>query len=214
MKHLFRSLLVASLLLAYSASGWAFTVDFTDGVFTEITTSSQPGQPVVMGELAGGVNFTFTGLNNLVGASRIMPTGDGLRLGGGGGSTIQFLLEVDTDVTFNAYSTNTGGFFLGNAAFNVVDVTGVPVDMSLGNSLAQQVADHTLASGPLALLSGGAYRFDILNIGAGVQSFLATMDFDVTQDSSGAVPLSATLPLILVGVFAFALASAKRRQTA
>ncbi len=196
---------LALFLFALSVPAGAVPVDFTDGVFNTIVNSGINDEPVVFTETADGVTFTFESTLNLVGVERFLGIrpgviGNGLHLGGGGGSTLLFTLVVDQAVSLNSYSTDTGGTFLNSP---VLDITGPGVS-SLGNGLAQGNAANAFAGGPLLLEAGALYTFDVQNTGAAVQAFVAS--FDVT---AVAAPEPA---LAWLGLGLAALAARSRRR--
>lgn len=192
--------LVAMAALAAILSpglGVAATIDFTDGIFNTVQDSGIDDEPVIFTETADGVTFTFESTLNLVGTERFLgirpsETANGLHLGGGGGSTIELTLRVDSDAILQSYSTDTGGFFLGNAT---MDIWGGSIS-SIGNSLFQGLAVNTFVDGPLVLMAGITYTFDIQNTGAGVQSFIDS--FEVTRIAP--IPLPGALGLFLPGI--------------
>jgi len=190
--------------------GKAAVIDFTDGIFSTIVDSGINNEPVIFEELADGVTFTLESTLNLVGTERflgIRPSvpSNGLHLGGGGGSTIEFTLLVDHDVTLDSYSTDTGGAFLGMATFDVVGGT----ISSLGNSLAQGLASETFATGPLALTANTLYTFNIQNTGAGVQSFVDSISFT----ANASVPLPGSLSMFALGLLGLRRVAAKTSVT-
>lgn len=192
---------ITFLLLSALALGnaRAETVDLTDGLFTEIELAMAGGTPLVVprvfAETAGGVVFTFTATNNLVGVPRfndLTSTGLGIQLGGGGGSVIEFTLATSADVTLDSYSTVSSGFFIGMPppTFNI---SGGSI-VSTGNALTEDIAAIVFAGAPLLFEAGTIYTFGIENTGAAVQAFLGGIEFTV-------VPLPAPALLLASGVF-------------
>lgn len=157
--------------------------------------------PVFAGitEVSDGVTFTILSTNNLVGGNRILGSGgtmsNGLHVGGGGGSTLQFTISADMDVNLQSYGLSSGGFFLGTPTLDVLTST--------GNALTPQGATVNFAGGPIALSAGTAVTFDVQNTGAAVQSFIGSFDFEKAT-TAPVVPLPAGMPLMLAGLAAFA----------
>ena len=190
---------ITFLLLSALALGnaRAETVDLTDGLFTEIELAMAGGTPLdvprVFSETAGGVVFTFSATNNLVGVPRfndLTSTGLGIQLGGGGGSVIEFTLATSAPVTLDSYSTVSSGFFLGAPTFNI---SGGSI-VSNGNALTEDIPANVFAGAPLLFEAGTIYTFGIENTGAAVQAFLGGIEFTV-------VPLPAPALLLASGVF-------------
>ncbi|MEM6760745.1 MAG: VPLPA-CTERM sorting domain-containing protein [Pseudomonadota bacterium] len=209
-------LAAASAVALTSGGASALTLDFTDGVFG----TSNPAAFGVAGfqtisETAGGVTFSLTATNNLVGTTRWLNSAgslsNGLQLGGGGGSVVAFDLVVDTDVTLDSYALTDVFGFLGTPDFDILDGATL---LSEDNALSPRGASGlSFDNGPIALTAGTTYSFDINNTGSAVQTFLASIDFSLTEPprpTPGAVPLPAGLPLLLAGLGAFAWM--RRRQ--
>ena len=84
-------------------------INFSDGVFTTLTNSGINDAPVDFTETVDGVTFTLESTLNLVGIERFLnltSPSNGLQVGGGGGSTIEFTFQSDQDVTLSSYSTD------------------------------------------------------------------------------------------------------------
>ncbi len=202
-----KAILSAILFTASASMSQAGTIDFTDGVFDVVTASSQVGNPEALSEEAAGVTFTFTALDNLVGADRMFPSATGLTFGGGGGSTIQFSLTADADVTLSGFATNQASAAFTDPTF---DVMLNAVTVSSGN-----VGDGTsalFASGPLSLSLGDTLVFGITNPGAITQASLSSIDFDLVTTSASAVPLPASMSFLLAGLAGLGWQSRKRRN--
>lgn len=185
--------------IAQSAS-----VDLTDGTFGVVGVDSD-----TITETSAGVTFTLQSTDNLVGAPRWigLPGGDllnGLQVGGGGGSTIEFTFTVDQDVTLTGYGTNqSAGFALGAPIFDVLDGATVllddalindPTSTNISNSAGEN--DIVVSGLSIALIAGTSYTFDINDGGAAVQGFFTSFEFDV---NSAAIPVPAALPLAATG---------------
>ena len=133
---------------------------------------------MVFRETVEGITLTFTAIDNLVGGPRFIGVAEGnspingLQLGGGGGSTLEFTLRTDKGVRLNSYSTDTGGSFLNEPTFNVVG-GGV---LSNGNSLDEGNPAHLFVGGPLVLDAGQTVTFSINGPSAVVQAFVASLD--------------------------------------
>ena len=187
----------------------ADVVDFTDGVFTTLLDSGINSEPVIFSESITGATLTFESTLNLVGIERFTGTrpgiaSTGLRLGGGGGSTIEFTVTPSADVIFESYSTTSGvGLFLNPAMF---DLTGPGVN-SLGNSLEFGNPANLLNGSPdgLLLTGGETYIATIQAGGAASQAFIGS--FEVTAVS---VPEPASA--VLIPMVAATIAVRRRRR--
>ena len=208
-------LAAAATLTAMTTMAQAATVDLTDGVFANPTTD-------VITETSDGVTFTFTATDNQTGGARWLnvTAGDfanGLQLGGGGGSTIEFTLVVSDDIELNGYGTNQGGgFALAAPTFDLFDgATSLLADQPINNAASTNIFNASgenivLASGlSIALTAGTAYTFDINDNGAAVQGFLTSLEFSTPVSN---VPVPAALPLALTTIGAFAFVSRRRRD--
>jgi len=206
-------LLIAALFVASSlGAATASTVDLTDGIYTTVSTHGATGDPVVFTELSDGVTFTFTALANLTGGARFSNFDDdiGMVLGGAGGSTIQFGLSVSSDITLNGYESEHPNL---NLPYMDVYAGSIAVAnlLSEDNALVDTAGVAAFDSGPLSLLSGTTYIFDINNSGPAKSSRLTALDFTGSVTS---VPLPATLPLMLSGLAGIGLAFRRRKGVA
>lgn len=182
-------------------SGWltsqsvsAGVIDFGDGDFTPISNSGT-GDAVSFSETSNGVTLTFTATDNLVGGDRFigMQVGNvinGLHLGGGGGSTLEFTVSSDSLVTLDSYTTSAGGFFLGGAGFNVAG----PGVNSVGNLIGANDINSAFASGPLLLQPNQDYTFTVTPVGSAVQSYVSSFTVSAVPEPSSACVL------MLVGI--------------
>ena len=211
-------ILLAAAALATTNAAHALTLDLTDGVFTTVTPSIIPGDPVVFSDTAGGVTFTFTATNNLVGVNRfISGLGDnfsnGIVFGGGGGSTISFDFTVDTEIEVTGYRGFDQTFLTGvNATLREGATTldsGVAFN-SDGNSAADAALEAFAGGASFLLSAGTVYSVDVNNASPVTQSFLTGIEFDLIN-SPPAVPLPAGLPLLLAGLGSFAWLRRKAR---
>ena len=180
-------------------------INFSDGVFTTLTNSGINDAPVDFTETVDGVTFTLESTLNLVGTERFLnltSPSNGLQVGGGGGSTIEFTFQSDQDVTLSSYSTDiTPLLFLGDPTF---DVTGAGVS-SVGNSLARGNPANLFSDGPLVLDADELYTFEIQNGGAAAQAFISSITFTTT-----AVPEPSGIALL--GGIGLAILSRRRRN--
>ncbi|MEM7252028.1 MAG: VPLPA-CTERM sorting domain-containing protein [Pseudomonadota bacterium] len=188
------------------SSAQADPVNFVDGNFNLIATGGPGAEARIFSETVGGSILTLEATLNLVGAERFLNMvlgnpNNGLHLGGGGGSTLEFTVTPSTDVILNSYSTVSSGFFLGTPT---LDITGPGVS-SLGNSLAGGNPSNALTGGPLSLEAGETYLFDVQGTGASVQTFIS--EFDITP-----VPLPAAA-WMLAGAMLSLVAVRRRRKT-
>ena len=187
------TLAIMMTCLFFCAQTNAATMDLTDMDFNILV----PGTvgPNSFSETAGGVVFTFTAVDNFVGGPefRNYGNGNGLQLGGGGGTTIEFTLSASQDVELTQYSFNdAGGFPLGNAEFDIIDGM---TTLSAGNSLdSMMMGTVAFNSAPVSMTAGTDYTFDINNFGAAVQGFITSVEFNV-------VPEPSSLVFLLAGLF-------------
>jgi hypothetical protein len=159
-----------------------------------ITNSGISDFPTVFSESVLGATVTFESTANLAGVRRFVGlqqgvTSNGLHLAGGGGSTLEFTVSSNTDILLESYSTDTGGFFVGDAT---LDIVGLGVS-SLGNSLDQGVAENLLAGGPVTLLAGEIYTFEIQDGGAVDQAFISEFSFKAIPEPGSACVLLFTI---------------------
>lgn len=201
---------VAMSATCFTSAASATTIDFLDGVFTGSGAVSTGFTQIQ--EVADGVTFTFVATQNQSGGARFL-TGssglidNGLHLGGGGGSTIEFEFSVSEDVTLTGYSSNTGGgFALQDPTFDLLDGATILVDDAVlrdptsTNIFNTSGENDVVVTGlSVALRAGSTYIFDVDNTGAGTQSFLTALEFD-TASPVAPVPLPAGLPLLLAGL--------------
>ena len=199
---------------AASASTVSGSIDFTDGVFSNVSYSFA-GPINGFDEVANGVTFSFatTGQFRQIGPYRdggFVPADPSLAFGGGGGNTREFTLTVDQDVMLTSF-TGSGQTFITSPVF---DVTGAGV-ASVGNDFSVEgffpgpVGTESFEGGPLNLLAGETYTFTTTNSGSTTSGRFTAFAF-TTQMAP--VPLPATAPLLLA---AFAgLAFARRRRAA
>lgn len=199
------SALVVGLLTAGAAT--AGTIDFQDGNFV----ASDPGlngKNAIVERIADGVNFTFTALVNSIGGvgwngtlgGGAMP--NGLHVGGGGNSTVQFSMTADADITLNSYTLADVFGFLGNATMDVLNGATM---LSEDNALVPRGATFNFADGPIAMAANTTYTFDINETGFAVQSYIGSFDFTkvtTTMPNDPVVPLPAGLPLLMAGLAA------------
>ena len=200
---------LAAAVLATSAQ--AVTVDLTDGDFTTVTGTIIPGDPLVFTETAGGVTFTFTALNNLVGVTRFLSGAgddfsDGIVFGGGGGSSTQFSISSSQDVSVTSYSGRNSRFLvnprLSVSAGGSTLVSGRPFTSDADSS-------YSLPNALGNLLANVDYTLTVTNAGSTTQGFLTGFEFEPV---SAAVPLPASLPLLLAGLGGIAVMRRRRRS--
>jgi len=196
-----RKQLAACLFTLTMGSAQAATVDLADGMFTPIPETAL-GDPEIFSETIDGVTFTFSATKNFGGTPRfnnLTTAGIGLHVGGGGGSVLEFTLEVDAAVTLDSYSTVSTGFFLGSPTFGIN-----------GNNVASTTnplpgePTNLFDGGPLLLDAGTLYTFNIENPGEAVQGFIAGIDFTTV------VPLPA--PIILLASGLLGVCARRRRR--
>ncbi len=206
MKTLYVYAAVAALCCGISAQ--AATLDLTNRNFdSEVTRTFTES----------GIDFTFTATDNFVGGPRLLGGDNGIQVGGGGGSSIEFSLAVSDDVTLTGYGTNEAtGFSLASPIFDLLDGATVllndalinnPASTNIFNSSGENVVDVSGLS--IALNAGTTYTFDINNIGAAVQGFITSLDFEVAD--AAPIPVPAGLPMLAAGIGVFAW---MRRKTA
>jgi len=198
--------LAVSVAMVFGARAQADVVNFTDGNFTVITPSGIGNAPTVFSETVLGATLTFESTVNLVGTERFLGleqgmTSNGLHLGGGGGSTLQFTVSSDQDIQFLSYATDGGGGFLGDRTF---DISGLGAS-SIGNSLAPGNPTNLVAGGPITLLANEVYTFDIQNGGAADQAFISSFDVQA------AVPEPGSASILLMTVLGTRLMRRRRK---
>jgi len=192
--------LAIAAALAFGADAQADVVDFTDGNFTEIMPSGVANAPTIFSESVQGATLTFESTSNLVGIERFLGlqqgvTSNGLHLGGGGGSTLQFTVSSDQDIQLVSYATDGGGFFIGDRTFDIVGLGA----SSTGNLLDPGSPMNLLAGGPVTFLAGEIYTFDIQNGGAVDQAFISSFSFSaIPEPGSASVLLFTALATGLV----------------
>ncbi len=129
-----RKLLLAAAVgaLVAPATAVAGVIDLQDGILNVITnTGGGSPTPTAFSETNMGVTFTFIATDNLVGGGKFnggLTLPNGIHVGGGGGSSLEFQMTVDTDVTLTGYSTGSAGFELGSPIFDLLDGATVLID--------------------------------------------------------------------------------------
>jgi hypothetical protein len=197
--------LAMAVAMNLGASAQADVVDFMDGNFTMIQNSGINDAPTIFSESVLGATVTFESVANLVGGTgRFVGleqgvTSNGLHLGGGGGSTLEFTISSSQDIQLVSYATDGGGFFLNPPTF---DIAGLGAS-SVGNSLDPGDPANLIAGGPVTLLAGEVYTFDVQNTGATVQAFVSSMEFT-------AVPEPGSMSVLLVVGLAAGLVRRRR----
>lgn len=169
------------------------TIDGGDGVVG-------PGEFNPVGD--DGTVFTMTPTDNLVGGPRfLLDDTNGLRFGGGGGSSIEFDFSTNKDIKLESYVIPDTFLLLNNPTFDVLE--GI-TSLSAGNAGG---TDGTIAfaSGPIMITAGTTYTVDINATGAAVQSFFSAWNYTMV-----AIPTPAALPAALLGLGA--LAARRRRR--
>ena len=191
-----RKLLLAAAVgaLVAPATAVAGVINLQDGVLNVIAdTGGGSPTPTAFSETDMGVTFTFIATDNLVGGGKFnggLALPNGIHVGGGGGSSLEFQMTVDTDVTLTGYSTGSAGFELGSPIFDLLDGATVLIDD--GDINPPQVVGGL----SVALTAGTTYTFDINQTTAGTQGFFNTFEFDTAAPP---VPVPAALPLAAAG---------------
>ncbi len=125
-----------------------------------------------------GTVFTMEPGNNLVGITRfLLSDTNGLRYGGGGGSTLWFSFSTDRDIQLRSYTLTTVPLFLGNPVFDIED----PIGTISSNNTSNAAGDtHAFDSGPLNIDAGTVYTFRATTTGAAIQAFMESWDYTAT----------------------------------
>ncbi len=138
---------------------------------------------------SSGAVFEFTPINNLVGMPRLFVNEDrGLHFGGGGGSTLEMSFVVDTDIMLYQYTIADMGFILGNPTFDMKD--GMTVLSSTND--ADSPGPYAFNGGTMNLTAGTPYTMLVTSPGAGIQSFMASWEYDEvpTPGAAGLIGLA------------------------
>lgn len=220
-----KTILLASICVFSSVAAEAATVDLTDNSFTSVTYESFAqgaiGPIISFTETVGGVSFNFARSS---GQFRQVGTwGDGTTgvnppyaadIGGGGGSVSSFSLMTSHDVVLSAF-LGLGQRFNTNPMFSV---TGGSVS-SMGNTFGVEgglgstpAGSNPFVGGPLALMAGVSYVFDVTNSGVITRGYLTGLEF--SSQAVSAVPVPAALPLLAGGLGFMGLVGWRRKRKA
>ncbi len=145
---------------------------------------------------SGGTVFSLTPTNNLVGIDRfLLSETTGLRYGGGGGSTLSFDFSVSEDILLESYTLSSSGSFLNDPTFDILLGS---TAISSGNTSVSSGETHLFNGGPLELLAGQTYSFEVTNSGAAIQSYVSHWNYSVTAvpEPGGLVYLSSVAILV------------------
>lgn len=197
-----------AMMAAMCSTASASTIDFTDGVFESVRLSDTPGRPLTLSESADGVTFFFTAIENLSNVNRMVPTGNGLRLGGDGGSTTAFLMVVDHEVSLDDYSTNSDGSFRGSPSFDLIAGGFGGEVISSDNPLTFSIEPRIFNDRPINLLGWTAYLFSLDGVGPNVESYLTSISFTKLEP----VPIPASLPLFGSALLILFVTRRRRRR--
>ena len=183
----------AAIVLFVASISPAGTIDFTSGipVFPDPPAFSKSDE---------GVTFSFEPVNNLVGSPRWISSASGLRIGGGGGSSLEFTFTTDSAVTLDSYLLADFGI-LGNADFDVRDGATV---LSAANN-ANAAGSSAFTGAPVSLTPGTTYSFVVNTSGAAIQANMSAWTFSV-------VPEPASNILALAGISLMCLLARRRRS--
>jgi hypothetical protein len=188
----------------------AGTINFTDQLFTVVQPSIQAGalanqQPRSFTKEVDGVTFSFTALTNVAGDLRFtgIAAGSasdvvGIRVGGAGGSLLQFSFSSSEAITIQGYTigggpNNAAALPMSLGIFEGLGIGGT--QLSTGNSL--------VTGGSLGLSIGATQSVTFAIEGGGSTSIasLGSLSFEKTVIGPPQVPLPATV-LFLLGALA------------
>lgn len=198
----------AVVVASTSAMAATATFDFTDGVFTEVAPSLQPGSSLIIDEADNGVTLTIEALSNLVGLDRLFIDTTGLQVGGGGGSVLALSLLFDTDVMLESYGTLESFLVLNPSSFSLADTSGL---ISTGNSTAGSPLQNVFDGAPLAVAAGTVVTLVIDTPGAAVQSFITDLTVSFDDGSTAPVPVPPAL-LLMAGGAGLLLRKVKKQK--
>lgn len=151
-----------------------------------------------------GTVFAMTPTDNLTGADRFqLDAMEGLRFGGGGGSTLSFDFSVNQDIFLDSYTLGAGFFNL-DPLFDIRE--GVNLLSEDNSSVSGAGSVVGFQGGPIALEASTSYSFVVTSSSAATQSYLGSFNYTT------AVPEPSSLVAISIGVAAIGMRRRQRRS--
>lgn len=152
-----------------------------------------------------GTVFAMTPTDNLTGADRFQVDAvEGLRFGGGGGSTLSFDFSVSQDISLNSYTLGAG-FFNRDPLFDIRE--GASVLSASNSSVGGAGSVIGFQGGPIELEAGTNYSFVVTTFSAATQSNLGSLNYTATS-----VPEPSSMAAVSMGVAAIGMRRRLRRS--
>ena len=183
------------LLIIFACCAWNVDAAVVTFLVDPDTIDINPDDDIVDGTEfsplgSDGTMFVMTPTGNQTGPNRFLLSDvNGLSFGGGSGSTISFDFTPGATIDLNSYTIG-GGLSVNSPLFDIKDGG---TSISVAND---GTTSGTFNGGPLRLLGGTTYSFEVTNNAATIQRQMARWDYTTV-----AVPEpSSWLCLVLVGL--------------